>query len=409
MLPTSAFDPNRNHDPEHFPSFATRLAFYYGALFIGFGTALPYFNVWLASRGLSLDEIALVAAAAPVVRMLGIIAISVLADRANAHRTFVICLGWGHLGAWLLMAQSKQFSSILLAQILVSLTGAALMPLVETLAIGGVRARGLDYGSMRLWGSASFIGSSLLGGWLLDWRGPEMIISLIIAGVATLAVSGHGLPRPEPQTATTRRPLRLADAFALARTPEFLLFLLAAGAVQGAHATLYVFSVLHWSAQGISNGWCGALWAIGVIAEIAVFWWAGRITRGWSPVLIMAVGAAASIVRWSMMALDPPLAVLVPLQMLHGLTYAASHIGAIQFLARAVPVEQAGTGQGLYALVTGGVAMAVATQIAGASYQISGGRAYLWMAAIALVSLIAAGLLHRRWTPTTPTSPSHSA
>ncbi len=49
------------------------------------------------------------------------------------------------------------------------------------------------------------------------------------------------------------------------------------------------------------------------------------------------MGGAAAVVRWLVMGFDPPLAWLMPLQILHGLTFGATHIGAIHFMGRAVP------------------------------------------------------------------------
>ena len=87
------------------------------------------------------------------------------------------------------------------------------------------------------------------------------------------------------------------------------------------------------------------------------------------------------------MGFDPPLALLVPLQVLHGLTFGATHLGAIHFMARAVPETQAGTAQALYASVVGGMGMGGAMLLAGPLYADFGGRAYWAMAVIAVVGL----------------------
>lgn len=100
--------------------------------------------------------------------------------------------------------------------------------------------------------------------------------------------------------------------------------------------------------------------------------------------LILA-GGLASVVRWVAMGFDPPLAVLACLQALHGLTYGATHLGAVHFMSRHVPPAQAGTAQALYASVTAGIAMGLATLLAGRLYPTAGASAYLAM------SLFAAG------------------
>jgi PPP family 3-phenylpropionic acid transporter len=97
------------------------------------------------------------------------------------------------------------------------------------------------------------------------------------------------------------------------------------------------------------------------------------------------------------MAFDPPLAMLFALQVLHALTYAATHLGAMQFLARAVPPDQSATAQGVYALVTSGLAAMLANHVAGLSYAAAGGRAYFAMALMALIALAALAHLARRW------------
>ena len=96
------------------------------------------------------------------------------------------------------------------------------------------------------------------------------------------------------------------------------------------------------------------------------------------------------------MGFDPPLALLVPLQILHGLTFGATHLGAIHFMARAVPEGQAGTAQALYASVTGGLAMGGAILLAGPLYAEFGGRAYWAMAVLAAVGLFASLALRPR-------------
>ena len=59
-----------------------------------------------------------------------------------------------------------------------------IMPLTETVAMGGVRAAGLDYGRMRLWGSLSFIAASFCGGWVVERLGAGGVIWLIVVGGA---------------------------------------------------------------------------------------------------------------------------------------------------------------------------------------------------------------------------------
>jgi PPP family 3-phenylpropionic acid transporter len=376
---------------------AARIALLFAAVFTVAGTHLPYLPVWLDWAGLSAREIAVVVALPMVVRVIATPVIAFAADRAGDHRRYLLALAVTALAAALALTQGGGFWPILALSLLFAIAISTIMPLAETVAMGGVRAAGLDYGRMRLWGSLSFIAASFCGGWALDRLGPPAVVWLLAGGTLLTALAAHALPRPvgdaSPLAVAGRRRIALADAFALMRSRLFLAFLLAVGAVQAAHAAFYAFGTLHWAAQGLSSGWAGALWAVGVTVEVGLMAFSGALVRRIGAAELIVLGAAASSVRWLAMGLDPPLAALVALQALHGVTYGATHIGAFYLLTRAVPESQAGTAQALYASITAGLAMGGATLLSGQLYAAYGGRTYWAMAAIAGVGLAASLVL----------------
>ncbi len=385
--------------PQDALRLATRVSLLFAAIFVVAGTQLPYLPVWLDWVGLSAHEIAVITAAPTLVRVAVTPAIAFAADRSGDHRRFLVLLAWGALSAALLLAQCASFWPILLLSLLFAVAISTVMPLTETVAMAGVRAAGLDYGRMRLWGSLSFIAASFCGGLAMDRLGAPAAVWLLAGGAALTVLAAHGLPRPigraSAPAAGAQPRIRLADALALVRSCPFVLFLLAVGAVQAAHATFYTFGTLHWRAQGISGGWAGTLWAIGVAVEIGLMAFSGALVRRIGAVELIVIGAAASVVRWLAMGFDPPLAALIGLQAVHGLTFGATHIGAFYFITHAIAERQAGTAQALYAAITAGIAMGGAMLLSGQLYASLGGRTYWAMAVIAAVGL-AAGLMLRR-------------
>ena len=116
--------------------------------------------------------------------------------------------------------------------------------------------------------------------------------------------------------------------------------------------------------------------------------------------------------RWLFTAYDPPLPLLFLLQSLHAVTFGAAHLGAMQFMSRAMPPRLAASAQGLYASVTAGVVLGLASLAAGPLYRSYGGGAYLGMAVLACVGLAASVLLMRRWDGgliLSPTAPAAAA
>lgn len=382
--------------------FAVRVGGFYGAEFLVYGTMLPYLSVLLDARGLDAREIGIVSAV-PLLLRLGLTpAVAVWADRHAAHRGVIVALAGLALAATLAMTQGRGFWPLLAAVALFQVGLQSMMPLIETIAMEGVRRHGCDYGRMRLTGSVTFIVATFAGAWLVGRGGTAMIAWLFVSVMTLTVLAAVLLPPTMPDAAAARPPIRMGALLALLEDRRMLLFLVAAGAVQSAHAVFYGFGVLQWRATGIPDAAVGALWSLGVIAEIILFWWSAQVLARVSPIGLLQLGAAAAVVRWSAMALDPPLALLVPLQVLHGLTYGAAHLGAMHFIRRHVPDAQAGSAQALYSTVTAGVGMGGAMMLAGYAYARFAGAAYLGMALLGLVGLLAA----RRLATTAAAAPA---
>ena len=101
-------------------------------------------------------------------------------------------------------------------------------------------------------------------------------------------------------------------------------------------------------------------------------------------------------VRWLGMAIDPPVLVLPWLQLLHALSFGATHLGALMFLAHQAPAGQAATAQG-YLAIAAGAAMAVAMGVSGVLFADFGSRAYAAMALAAFAGGACGLVAHRLW------------
>jgi PPP family 3-phenylpropionic acid transporter len=397
--------------------YGIRISTFYAALFLIYGVHLPYLPLWLEGRGLSAAEIGMITSAPFFLRLVATPSLAYVADRNAGHARMIVLLAWLALASALLLSQMWGFWPILIAALVLAISVYTIMPLTETIAIGGVRL-GLDYGRMRLWGSLTFIAASFAGGAAVDWAGRSVGIWLIAIGCAATVAAAYFLPSPgdagnsrrrhaaraktaalEPPLAPVprKRGIDRAMVIRLARHPMFITFLLAIGTVQAAHAMFYTFGAIHWRANGLSSAWIGTLWGIGVMTEVALFAVSGRLVAWLGPVRLMLVGALAAVVRWAAMSVDPPLGWLLLLQVLHGLTYGASHLGAIHFISRAVPQAAGGTAQAFYATLASGVMQGAATLLSGVLYARYGGSAYLAMSLLAGIGLMAGLVLVRSW------------
>ena len=396
--------------------FALRLSAFYIATFCIVGCYMPFLPVWLRWRGLDDTQIALIYAAPVFVRAIFTPAMTFLADRHGRPVTMLKGLAWASLLAALILPFTGSFLTIFAIILLFTLFWMSVIPLTEAVALSGARDGRGDYGLMRLWGSFGYIAMTAGGGLALQLWGPQAALWLFIGSAASVALTVHGLPRGggydravEDAPGLPLKRLRFADLVQLVRAPRLWLFFAATSAIQSAHAVYYIFGTLHWTSIGISPVVIGLLWAIGVIAEIALFAYAQRIGRWLGPAQLICLAGAVAVLRWLFTAYDPPLPVLFVLQSLHGLTFGAAHLGAMQFMDRALPQRLAASAQGLYASIAAGVVMGLASLSAGPLYHAYGGQAYLAMAAVACVGLAASVALMRQWSGELILSPTAEA
>ena len=369
---------------------AIRLALFYAAVFLFVGVALPFWPVWLTAKGLSATEIGLTITAGAWVRIAAPALAAHFADRRGRRRGVLILLAGASLAAHLLFLIAEGFAALLAVSILAAIVFTPIIPMGENMTLLASRARRFDYGRVRLWGSIAFIAGAILGGRAVGGAGSEAILWLVLGTLALTVLAALAMPETGSPPARRRVP-----AAALLSDPSMVVFLAAASLIQASHAAAYGFATLAWREAGIDDEVIGLLWAEGVLAEIVLFALGGGLAARLGPARLLAIGAAAGIVRWTGLALDPGLAWLVVLQALHALTFGAAHLGAMLYLVRAIPPEHSASAQALYSGVAMGLVMGGATILSGALYDDVGTGAFYAMAAMSAGGLAGAALLAR--------------
>lgn len=371
---------------------AARLSAFYAAAFLVTGIKLPFWPVWLAARGLRPREIALVLAAALWMKVVATPAVGALADRLGRRRAVMVLLAAAALSAYAALALAAGFAALLLLTALAATAQSAAMPLGDAITLAGTRSAGLDYGRIRLWGSASFILAALAGGAALGAGSAGRVLPLVIAASALLLLACLAVP---PLAEGTGERSRRAGFAAVAGDPRFWLFVATASALQASHQLYYGFATLYWRSLGYSPALIGCLWAEGVVAEILLFWQGGRLLAHLGPLGLMALGGGAGILRWSLMGLASSPAGFAALQLLHAFTFGASQLGAMMFLARTVPPSAGASAQTLYAAISSGLGSGLVMLMAGALYGALGGRAFPLMAILSAAGLLGTLRLRR--------------
>lgn len=357
--------------------FAVSLALFYSAIFAVAGTHLPFFPVWLKAIGIDAAWIGLINALPAITRFTTLPQITAFAEKRHAIRAAMMVSVLATAIGFTAVGLQQQPLALFLIYAATCMMWTPTTPLTDAYALRGVARYGLDYGPLRLWGSAAFAAGSLACGLLVDHIAARDLIWIIVAWAA-VAVGASLLLQPLDDV--RRKATETHAGKALLRDGGFWAVIASAALIQGSHVAYYTFSAINWQLHGISGLTIAGLWTLGVIAEIVVFALSPRFSL--QPSTLMAIGGVSAVVRWIVTASEPPLALLAVVQLGHGLSFGMTIVGTMNLLVQRVPSHQIARGQGYYAACNG--LLGATTSIAsGAIYARIGDSLYYVMAAMA--------------------------
>jgi PPP family 3-phenylpropionic acid transporter len=358
--------------------FAARLALFYGSVFGLIGTHLPFFPVWLKAVGIDPSWIGLITAVPSVTRFTILPVVTGLAERHQSLRAALIITAFATALGFTAVGTQHEPLLVFIAYAATCCLWTPMVPLTDAYALRGVARFGLNYGPLRLWGSAAFVVGALACGLLVDVIAARHLIWVIAAVGGLGALVSLGLqPLDNPRTASAARD----RGTALLCDGGFVAMIVAAALIQGSHAAYYTFASITWQSAGLGGLTIAGLWAIGVIAEIVVFAVSPRFTL--QPSSLVVIGGLVGLVRWLITAQEPSLAVLSLVQLAHGFTYGLTQVGTMGLLIRHVPAHSMARGQGYYAACSG-IVSSIAAILSGAIYARYGEGVYYVMAVMAL-------------------------
>jgi PPP family 3-phenylpropionic acid transporter len=311
-----------------------------------------------------------------------------LADRTLGARRLLIASHVGQFIGYPVLMLLDDGILIAITVGVIAVFQSAVIPGNDLVTTEAVRqSQGLHYGRIRSFGSFAFLLASIAAGYLVDAAGASAVIgALALTPLLGLAATHFALPGETDRD--PRRPEAEEDR-AAGRLPGILWLVMAAAAVtQGSHAGLNAFGSIHWRALGFSDSVIGYFWAVGVLAEIAVFYFLGRaVGRDSSGLGLLLLGSAAASLRFALMSLDPGLAASFALQLLHGLSFGASHLGAMAALAALAPEAARGRAMGIGSSLVA-LGSAAATVASGPIYRSAGSAVFACMAPLAALGFV---------------------
>ncbi len=359
------------------------LATFYFFFFAVTGAMLPFWPLYLESLGFTPVAIGTLVALVMVTKIVAPNVWGWVADR-RGRRMALVRLGC--FTATLVFAAvllSSRFWWLALLMVIYSFFWNAALPQFEAVTLNHLEGRVERYSRIRLWGSVGFVIAVVALGRMIEQGGaavvPVAILSLLACvALASLLVEDAGT-RPAPAGQTS--------LLTVLRKPPVLALLAACLLMQASHGPYYAFYSIYLEEHGYPASSIGALWALGVVAEVVVFLFMQRLVPWAGLRNLFLLAFALTAVRWVMVALlvESGVAMLCA-QLLHAASFGLYHAVAIALVHREFTAGHQGRGQALYSSLSFGAGGAAGAFMAGYAWQ-SAGATVTWLAAAALSAL----------------------
>jgi PPP family 3-phenylpropionic acid transporter len=255
----------------------------------------------------------------------------------------------------------------------------AVLPQFEAVTLSHLKSDAHRYSRIRLWGSIGFIVTVLgIGGLLDSW--PVRLLPLVIVALLTL---NWWLTLITPEAKTVYHESAPLGMWQIIKKPEVLAFLAVNLLLQVSHAPYYVFYSIYLKHYHYSATVTGLLWALGVLAEIVLFVYMGRLLKHCSLRAVLLFSLALAVGRWLMIGGYPDyLGVLIFAQLLHAATFGGAHVVAIHLVHRYFGDRHQGKGQALYSSLSFGLGGMLGSLYSGYYWESLGPRFVFSIAAV---------------------------
>lgn len=374
--------------PGPFRTLHLKLSGFYFVHYVAVGAFVPYWPLYLHSLGYSPAQIGSVLAATALVRVLAPVAWGWIMDRSGRRMPWIAGAMAVCAVLFGLIPFTPDFRMLLLAHLAYAVFWNAALPAFDVVTLNHLARTGSDYARTRLWGSIGFAIAASAMGPVLDrtgvWPVPWVVVAGML-GMAWLALRVPDVHDHRPHDAA------LGGFLNRVRNPAVLALLAACFLSQLSFAPFYGFFSIYLEQHAYSRTAIGGLWALGVIAEVIVFFFTGSIIRrfGARPVLVATLLSAA--VRWMLLACFVDAGVLVAIsQVLHFLSFAVYHAVTVHFIHELFPGRLQGRGQALLSAVSFGLGGGLGSLLSGTAWEALGPRG-IYLAAM-VIALLGAGI-----------------
>jgi PPP family 3-phenylpropionic acid transporter len=359
---------------------------YYFCYYAAMACLMPYLPLHYREIGLSGAQIGLLAGLSPIITWIAAPFWGALADSTRQHRAILTVTMVGSMCMVALLSGATGLLWLLPIVAANAFFMAPMMPLVDNSLMEQLGERRYLYGRQRMWGSIGWGIAAAGAGLLVDYFGLSfsfyayllfMALGLVIS--YRMVVSGGPIGKPF-----------WTSVGILTKNRALLIFLISVLFAGIGSSLVHNYLFLYLADLGASTTLMGLSQTVATFSEVPVFLLSAVLLRKIGARGLLLLSLAAYVVRLLAYAyLMPPVWVVLPIAMLHGLTFSALWVAGVSYANEVAPQGMGATAQGLFTGMSMGLGSALGALLGGALYDNFGPVVLMQTAAmIVLVGLL---------------------
>ncbi len=363
-----------NHSaPQNLPYW--RLSSFYFFYFAVVGSITPYWGVYLKSLGYSSKDVGFISAIILGTRIIAPNFWGWLADKTQQRLRII---RQGSAIACIFFAGvliNQHYSWLVLVISCYTFFWHAVLPQFEVITLNYLGNQYHRYGQIRLWGSLGFMGAVVGLGCMFDYLPIKFLPLAILSFLLLIWLSSLSL-----KAVSITKSIEPPHGFlSLLMQPAIICFLLSSFLLQLSHGPYYTFYSLYLQEHyGYSSGAIGLLWALGVLAEVAIFLVMPKIMQRFDVRHLLLFTFLVAAFRWYLIGYYADwLWVLLFAQLLHAVSFGIAHAASIEIVRGHFKGAHQGQGQALYSSLSFGAGGAVGALMGGLLWDHSASLTFL--------------------------------
>lgn len=330
----------------------TKLKVFIFIYFASVGLFLPYLPLVFRGMGLTSWQIGILLSLGPLVTIAVQPLWGYISDRFKTVKKIIIVQLAVITSLSLFVFHISSFELLLPAIFIFNVFCFPIIPLTDSLTLATASNAGRHYGKFRLWGSLGFALSALSFGIFFRHQGLQAFSACYFLLLFFCLVISFFLG----DATYVGRKANASDVKQLLTNRRVIVFLLLTALLSSSNRANDSFMGIFIRQLGGGSEIVGYAWTAAALSEVPVMIICGSLFARFSELRLLSAAALVFSVRWALFLTVSDPRLVVPIQLMHGVSFGLLFLCSVSYITRKVPDRLRSSGQGLLSAFVGGIA-----------------------------------------------------